>query len=269
MKKTNDMEEKSEKENSIENLSLNELIGDITQRLSSIEHNLSQQQKIKDNNSLLEFLKVIFGGWPVFGLLFLILFYAPLKEVFKSIPDKIKSANEIQVGNVSLKTTFKEVAEFQGFVNLGNVIPKLSSSSIENLLKAPKHSQALISFTNSSDIEFHSHINMPSNAALSSLTELEYSKLITLSGSMNRQSEVIDGKELKNLINDIKNKFPGSEGKNYNNNEAKIRWKLDNEISRSSNLPLMSWKLTEDGQKAVSIILEAVSKELSDGNNTQ
>src|SRR5437763_1732689 len=87
----------------------------------------------KDRSAFLDLCKVVFGGWPALGFLFLLLFYSPLRDALNAIPDKVRTADEIGVLGVSLKSTIRAEAARIGESKLSDTIPRLSSSAIELL----------------------------------------------------------------------------------------------------------------------------------------
>jgi hypothetical protein len=105
----------------------------VGQRLSLVEARLEKStgSSGKLSNTFVEILKVFFGGWPALALLFLLLFYSPLRDALNAIPDKVKRADEIGVLGVSLKSTIRVEAARLGVNTLSETIPNLSPSAIE------------------------------------------------------------------------------------------------------------------------------------------
>lgn len=266
------MEEQSPKKDHKEDseilyqFNLSHLLKNFTDKLESIDNRIAKLEVPKKESSgrfFMEILKTLVGGWPAFGLLFLILFYSPMKEALNSIPDKVRNANEISVGGVSLKSTIKQVASVQGLTKLGDEIPLLSEFAIEVLLGAPDYYKSLISFTNSLDKKSFSSFNIPSNDVLKALVELETKGLIEVRGSLNHDTnDIISSTEIEKFVDEIKSDYPGSASQGYNNKESS--WQLEKPIYTTESVPKFGWKLTEYGVKAVNIVLEAVSKELSE-----
>lgn len=100
---------------------------DMAQRLASVEEKFDKNRNPKPSKGpfLVELFKVIFGGWPVLGFLFLLLFYAPLRDALNAIPDKVRNAAEFGAFGVSLKSTFQVEAAKLGAGKLSETIPGL------------------------------------------------------------------------------------------------------------------------------------------------
>jgi len=121
----------------IERFNLVTVLRDITARLTAMEASLFKAGKdpsASKGRLMIDLCKVIFGGWPAFGFLFLILFFSPLRDALRSMAEKVRSADEIQVGCVSLKTTIREVAVRSGATELSETVPALSSAATDLLL---------------------------------------------------------------------------------------------------------------------------------------
>jgi len=245
----------------IERLHFVTVLKDMTTRLGALEEKVAKDPVGKTRgNSFLEFLKILLGGWPAFGILFILLFYLPLKEALKAIPDKVKAAEEIQVAGVSLKTTIKKVASSRGLEGLGETIPRLSSHAIELLLRGPRDGESLVSFTMSDDHLYSTDINLPSESVMKSLGELQEKGLIELKGGLETEQQ-LDGTKLKQLTTDIKNKFPGHAETTAE--DDRLNWKLKNPLPAGyKGNPRLMWKLTDTGSQAVGLILKAISTQL-------
>nr|WP_299486125.1 hypothetical protein [uncultured Allomuricauda sp.] len=242
---------------------LNDKLDSIDKRVGALESPNSSLRKI-----LMDLLKTLVGGWPAFGLVFLILFYSPLKEALNSIPDKVRDASEISVGGVSLKTTIKEVANTKGLDELGVVIPQLSKSALEQLIKAPEHPESLLSYANDVNPSEYKGFYFPNPAYVEVLDELEANGLIRIMGSQNMSlgnNVEMDGNAVKEMLRRVKIDFPGFVDKAYKPNE--IVWKFNVPIQRTSRVPSLNWSLSEDGKKAVSVVVESVSRQLSQTAN--
>ncbi len=126
----------------------------ISQRLSDVEALLKARptESSSASKSWLEFLKVLFSGWPAFGLLFMLLFYVPVRDAINAIPEKVKSADEIGVLGVSLKNTIRVEAEKVGAIQLSETLPTLSPAAVEFLLRASRDYNALVSFSKQSEL---------------------------------------------------------------------------------------------------------------------
>jgi hypothetical protein len=247
----------------LERLNLLTLLKDMTNRLGALEAALSKPTNSEGKSRgqfLLELFKTLLGGWPAFGFIFLIMFYFPLRDALRAIPDRVKSADEIQLPGVSLKSTIKKVADSQGLAGLGETIPKLSSPAIELLLRAPRHEESLVSFTNADDRTHFTAINFPSESVIKSLKELQEKGLIKLEGGLG-ESKPLDGIKLDQLLSKVKEKFIGFA--ESSSGDDRISWKLREPLAVDTSSPIsLMWTLTDTGSQAVNVILKAVSTQL-------
>src|ERR1700730_4577022 len=123
---------------------------DVAQRLLSVEETINKNRESawRKGRGFVEICRGVFGGWPALGFLFLLLFYTPLREALNAIPEKVKTAQEIGVLGVSLKSTIQVEAAKLGASALSETIPRLSNAAIELLLRAPRNTetQSLLEF---------------------------------------------------------------------------------------------------------------------------
>jgi hypothetical protein len=247
----------------IERANLATLLEHVANRISSLESKtVTKPHEDKETaKTLIELAKVLFGGWPAFGLVFLVLFYGPLRDAINAIPEKVKTAEEIGVlGMMSLKTTLRVEAEKMGAVQLSETLPALTPSAVELLLRASRESNLLIAFGyNSSGLL--STVVFPSEQLISTLEELEFKKLITVhtGGPIDNPEGV---KKLRDEIVEFRKLFPGKEL--LTSMAGQVMWQLDS--PQKAEIPKLSWRLTDLGKKAVDVILKAVSSQLSPQN---
>ncbi|MDC0744703.1 hypothetical protein [Polyangium mundeleinium] len=253
---------------SIESLHLTAVLRDVTRRVAAIEDALTKKvaPDTKSGASLLlEYLKVVFGGWPALGFLFLLLFYTPLQAALTSIPEKVRTADEIHLAGVSLKSTIKSVAITQGVGPLADKLPQLSGDAIEFLLRAPRAERSLVSFTLSPDSSKWAEVHFPSERFLKALAQLEALGLVELFGGFGKR-ERLDGAKLTQLSADFKTKLPGVEQSVPGSDT--ITWKLAMPIPYADEaVPGLTWTLTSSGAQTVDLILKAVSAELARESN--
>lgn len=243
---------------SVHMLGVTMALRDMAQRLSSLEGSVSGQLngRPRKGESLIEVCKVIFGGWPALGFLFLVLFYSPLREALNAIPAKVKAAHEIVLPGVSLKSSIQVEAAKLGATNLSETIPRLSSAAVELLLRAPRNLQSMVSYT-MDDRQEYDTIYFPSSSMLASMSELQTQGLIEIEGNGTRK---ITGSDASRLIEEFRRTHPGSEERS---SDERVTWKLNTPLPRDANIPMLPWQLTDLGAKAVEIILKAVSTELA------
>jgi hypothetical protein len=235
-------------------------IGTLLERVDRIEKLLTAASTPKPERSkpFLEAAKIIFGGWPVLGLVFLILFYAPLRDALNAIPEKVRGAEEIGVMGVSLKSVFSDEARKQGLGSLSQVIPDLSPAAIEELIRGSRGYNGMTSWFPTKDDKIAS-ISFPSERMIGKLEELEKKELAYV-------QSFIDGRQftgttgMRKSIADFMRRHPGRE--DPTGSSDRISWILDKPAPKGDD-PRLSWEATDLGKQAVSLILSAVSKELS------
>lgn len=243
---------------SVELLGITLALRDFSQRLLSLEDKLGKNRDSGSNikTNFIEFCKVVFGGWPALGFLFLLLFYSPLREALNAIPAKVKAAQEIGVLGVSLKSSIQVEAARLGANNLSETIPRLSSAAIELLLRAPKDTGSLISYSPNDQRQYVA-IHFPSSSVIDSMSELQPQGLI----DVETEAGQVSGLNTRKLIDDFRRMHPGSEEPSFVS--GRITWKPKTPLPRDTRLPMLTWQLTDLGKKAVEIILKAVSAELA------
>lgn len=231
-------------------------LGLISQRLAEVETRLKgNPERGSASKSWLEFSKVLLGGWPAFGLLFLLLFYAPVRDALNAIPDKVRSAEEIGVLGVSLKNRIRVEAEKIGAIQLSETLPTLTPAAVEFLLRGSRGYNSLISYSQEADLL--KTIWLPSEQTLRILEELESKKLIAIELDSNADDSVA---ALREAIAEFRRKYPVREEEGYNEPDQ-VRLELANPTKMSA--PRYSWQPTELGKNAVNVILKAVSAQLT------
>lgn len=235
---------------------------DMAQRLASVEEKFEADRRAKPpkGTSLIEFSKVIFGGWPVLGFVFLFLFYAPLRDALNAIPEKVKTASEIGALGVSLKSTFQVEAAKLGATNLSETLPTLSAGAIELLLRAPRGAERLVNLRYDGYLGEGRQswlIDLPSAWKLDAISELAAQRLIVLESS----SQTLTGNEARLLIEEFLKKNPGRESPSTD--YQRMIWKPTISFQDTRGTPNIEWQLTDLGKKALEVILKAVSIELA------
>ena len=253
---------------SIHLVSLSITLQDLARKISAVEEKLDGNQKEGTRKAtILEFCKVVFGGWPALGFLFLLLFYSPIRQALNAIPEKVKSAQEIGVLGMSLKSIVQVEAAKQGEHKLSETIPQLSSAAIELLFHAPRlptERVGLISYR-LNDQEDYRGFSYPSPSIITAMTELQAQGLCEIEteeiGKING-IKTLTGAGLSNLISQIQQKNPGKEEKLIYE-EGEMTWIFNKPIPNKTEPIYISWGLTDLGKKAEEIILKAVSSELA------
>lgn len=247
---------------SVQMVGLAMALRDVGQHLAAIDAKLDAQRETasRRGGGFLEFWRIVFSGWPALGFLFIILFYFPLRDALNAIPDKVKTADEIGVLGVSLKSTIKKEAAKLGEVKLSETLPSLSNSAIELLLRAPRNGEGLVSYS-PNDQHQPVKIHFPSPSVLTALSELQTQGLVDIETFGSPQDRNVTGPEITESINKFRAAYPGTEEPSFDDGRA--TWILNSPLSRETRIPEFSWKLSELGKKGVDVILKAVSTELA------
>ncbi len=225
------------------------LIGRIDQRLSRFENRESNPYSDESKSEVwLESLRIIFGGWTVFGLIFLILFYQPLRDSINTIPENLRRVHEMSLSGLTLK-----MAEKAGKPDLAKTLPTLTRAAVEFMLRGSKNYNDLtkIDATEGAVVIMW----LPSEGVLRVLEELESKNLLV--AQLNYQKSSV--KELRKSINEIKNKNPA---KNEEFTSIYNYWELVE--PKKIEVPAFGWRLTELGAAAVEIIIQAVADQLTE-----
>lgn len=201
---------------------------DISQRLVNLESKLASKNKDTDhkNKTIVEICKIIFSGWTVLGFVFLLLFYSPLRDALNAIPEKVRSADEIGVLGVSLKSTLRIEATKFGELSLSETIPTLSPSAIELLLRANPNPNSLIRYSLDEQHRV-STIDFPDKLMLSDLFELQTKGLIIIYRAFHDKIR-LDIDDINTLLDEFRQSHPGNEvGSSF---EKYTLWELKDAI---------------------------------------
>ncbi|HBR2043231.1 TPA: hypothetical protein L9M98_004671 [Klebsiella pneumoniae] len=246
-----------------EQVSITLLLNDVSKRLSAIELSLSPSSNSEPSKPSLfiDILKILLGGWPAFGFIFLILFYFPLKDALNAIPAKVNSATEIGVMGISLKSTIQKEAEKLGSGYLSGAIPNLSTAEIKNLLLQTQSGYGgLITTTaNVNARDLTTAVYLPTKETIDAFIELKRKGLLELNGDWKDTSD-----ETYEIIEKFKSNHPGT--KKPGESSAEERWSLS-KPDTIHDLPSLTWHITPLGKKAIEIIVQSVAKELNPSPN--
>src|SRR5438270_777724 len=157
-------------------------VNELSLRLHELQRSIDRQEKPKElswGTQLIDLLKSALTGWPTLVILFLILFYRPIRDALNSIPEKVRSAEEIQMAGVSLKGAIKKEATRVGEIALSETIPRLSSSALEFLLQVPRGGDQLWSFSPDNVGNFRI-LWIANDDELNNIAELDRLGLVTL-----------------------------------------------------------------------------------------
>lgn len=249
----------------VERASLGMALDHLATRLANIETALAAKNPAASDSrrTLVEITKIVLGGWPTFGLAFLILFYAPLRDAINAIPEKVRTADEIGVMGVSLKSSLRIEAEKAGTIQLSKTLPTLTPAAVELLLRGTRDFNSLIGFAHENDRVVR--ISLPSEQLLSVLHELHSKELIFIRTS--NADFAPDGVDaVRKTIENLHRQFPGKESPAGFGGEGQVLWNLDTPPAKFV-LPRLSWALTDLGKKGVDVILRAVSSQLAPVNS--
>lgn len=217
---------------------------------------------------LLELLKLVFGGWPVFGFVFLALFYIPFRQILETFPEKMRHAEEINLGGVSLKSSFKKEAIAQGLLDLTYIIPNLSNSAIETFLKASSGQNIPVVFFTGEDGTVNK-LHFPSRMQVEALAELDKAGLIVLEGEVRSGSQILP--HIKTMISRYRAKPVSPNGLERDGSEDQVLNDVFRDQVAVIDPPLMfmdmlapkvTCKLSPKGIQAKDIILRAISTQL-------
>jgi hypothetical protein len=241
----------------IETASLAATLALVTQRIANIEGRLAQPPVANSSSrsEILEFAKVVLGGWPAFGLIFMLLFYEPVRDAINAIPEKVRSAEEIGLLGVSLKSTILAEAKKAGAFQLSETLPSLSPAAIEFLLRGSREYNSLVAFNK--DAGLLTEVWIPSTPTVEILDELESKKLISI--QVGQDGKLEGANALRRDLSDFKNRHPSKEQDSLEKDRVHLRFLSPSPVEQ----PSYSWRLTELGRNAVDIILKAVSTQLS------
>src|ERR1700759_1585830 len=100
------------------------LLRDQNARLERLEAPLDRKAAGRGHlGESLDLIKALLGSWATFAFVFLLLFHKPVYDLLTVLPDKVRSASEIGLGGVTLKSAVQRVATSQGVAGLGKSIP--------------------------------------------------------------------------------------------------------------------------------------------------
>ena len=192
------------------------------------------------------------------------LFYAPIRDALLSIPEKVRSAEEIKVAGLSLKSAVKIEAMRLGEVQLSEKLPKLTAEALEYLLAIPPEGDQLWRFSPDANDDYKT-LWLADDGFMSIVGELEVLGLLKLQiqidptkrGPSNLKG--ISASDAKAFLRSITLKYPG---KRLDGPRTLIGHAPTNPISRRE-LPTIPYELTESGQRAKAVIVKAVAKQLT------
>lgn len=235
------------------------LLNEVSRRLSAIELSLSKPSDSAPSKPSLtiDILKVLLGGWPAFGFIFLILFYFPLRDALNAIPAKVNSAAEIGIMGISLKATIQGEAEKLGSGYLSGTIPNLTTAELKSLLLQPQSGYSgLIITTGEYGTQLTTGVYFPTKETIGAFTELKHKGLIELTGDWKETSH-----ETYEIIEKFKSNHPGTTKTGDSN--ANQLWALSKPENTLHDLPSLTWHTTPLGKKAIEIIVQSVAKQLN------
>ena len=237
-------------------------INDVSRRLSTIESILIKSSQLPSKTTpIIEIFKILLGSWPVFGFLFLLLFYTSTLEILKVLPKKISSVKEFTVPGVSFKLTIDDFANELGVESLSTTIPKLSPAALRCLLMQSQygHSGLTTVFGREED-NFTNRVSFPTQETINAFYELKSYGLVKINSSGWKSTPL----ETYKGIETFKHTYPGID--KMADNSAQQIWEFNkNEIISDlmKNIPDLVWETTPLGSQAVEIIVQAIAKELA------
>ncbi|MFM0140465.1 hypothetical protein [Caballeronia grimmiae] len=243
----------------LERTNLASILGGIGQRLSDLEDRLKLPHSNEPNSSTwLEFAKIVFGGWPIFGFVVLIAFYQPLSNALNSISGNLKRTNEIAAFGITFKMAVEDEAEKSGQVQLSKTLPSLTTPALAFLLRGSDSINSLIDMNraNKKVVAFW----LPNDTILQILEELESKGLVRV--QVNGADSTV--KRMRASIDDFKNTYPAQD---HTLSPRFEYWGFARPAD--IQLPNYSWQLSELGRTAVKIIINAVSAQLLEASEAK
>lgn len=240
------------------------LLSQISERLTSLETQVIKAADSRPSKSplILELSKIVFGGWPALGLVFLLLFFVPVRDALQAIPEKVRTADEIGLPGVSLKSTLRSEASKSGVEALGDTLPTLSQGAIELLLRTDRNTRyGLVS--RSSDSEGRTiRVSFPSAQQLQLIGELEGKGLADVeTDSSGKQRRGVDS--LRAAIEEFKKRHPGRGAAEFGSSD-RDSWTLDTPIRGDLEKEIqVFWGATDLGKQAIDVIFRAVGSALA------
>jgi hypothetical protein len=232
-------------------------------RLARLEMDVERLSKAKpagEPSKLFELLKTALGSWPLFAAVLLLLFHGPVRDIIAALPAKLKDANEVQIAGVTLKMAIEREAAKVGATSLSTTIPSLSSDALTALLRTPMQGGSLVSFNPNRQDDLLS-ITFPAPNVVAALDELREKGLLNLILHHPSKPETsITGREFSAIVQGLRDANPGvlqPAGR-----EEELTWLPSKPIPRAQ-LPVLTTRLTPQGQKAVTIIVNSVALQLA------
>ena len=241
------------------------LLAQLAERLTSLETKVTSAILLNRSPvfNMFELVKLVFTGWPAFGLVIVLLFYSPIREALHAIPEKVRSADEIGLVGISLKATVKSEAAKSGVAALGDLLPRLSAGAVELLIQSNKsESIGLTVWTNNKRGNV-SMIWLPSDELLGRIGELEAAGF-ALTETTVRQGNLKTGLAAAKLaLHDLKAKYPGTL-RNDSTVPDRDVWLVNESTSspRDENAHIY-WRVSPLGKQASEVVVRAVATSLA------
>jgi hypothetical protein len=251
--------------NHTEQVSYSYFIIELTKKVDNLQEAFNEDksnEKIKIQKY--ELLKAILTGWTTFAIIFLVLFYTPIKEAISSIPQKVKSAEKIELGGVTLIDAIEKEAKKVGKNDLFKTIPLLSKDALELFIKIPNNGNNIWRYSPVHNNQYKA-LWLPKQKFLNLLKELEEAKLITIKASRQKDKNnlIINTKDMSQYLHSITEKF---EGTKHNYPDNYFIYKFNTPIKRTKIIPIR-YQLSTIGEEAKNIIINAVLNELKSNNS--
>lgn len=233
------------------------LVSQMALRVERIEKLLSERSSTKTESTwYTDLLKHILGSWPMFGFIFLALFYGPLQSAITAIAKKFDNAQVIEVAGLSLKSIIETNAE-KSNPGLSAVLPTLSPTAIAVLIQGQKDYGSTIASYGTSDPKSPA-MWLPTEALLMSIEELERANLAIVDVQYD-EKQFVGVVAARNAVADFKSKNPGRLG--YLS-EDQFTW-LSNKLPPIGIDLRIGWKQTKLGREATSLIVNSIAEELA------
>lgn len=205
---------------------------------------------------VMDSMRASLGGWPVFGLVALIVFGSSLNSIAERLIERLKEASEVSTPYLSIKLVQAEVHRKYGF-NL----PPMTIGEVEVLLRSPEREATLIWFgASKEDKSIYSSIFFPDEGSLEVIKELVAKGLVTVRGGVGAP-KILNPSEIDWSVQQIRKLHPGDYSGEWKPGYSE--WKLNSPIPQEPG-PRVSlvWLRTESGEAAFDAIMEQITKEL-------
>ncbi|WP_303317849.1 hypothetical protein Q4Q34_18215 [Flavivirga abyssicola] len=216
---------------------------------------------MKENKSNFEHIVSLIKSliWPFIILVFFLSYKTEFNAIVNYLPEMIKKSSKVTVGGISIEV--QNIAEISGNPELAKIIPSLSNEGIKTLLKIGTGGRHIV-LSRRGDSLFNL------TESINPFYELESNGLAKASYGYNKPKVSIK-KFLEDYVSlnlsdlDHELNLKKIEGINLNRMKKGIK-RSNTTSSKWESLDNFGIELNDEGKKAYEIIIQVVSKELSE-----